>query len=132
MHVTKKGNGERWFRGYGPDQYVYYAKEGPKKYLGGTFEVESKEDLEKVLKIPGATPITDGVEEMTDAPGGGFIASIADPEGFPVNFVWGQKPVSEERHYPGKLLVNYEDDKPRQKRFQRFDPGPAEVHKVRK
>ncbi|KIW11425.1 hypothetical protein PV08_10725 [Exophiala spinifera] len=130
MHVTKKGDGERWFRGYGPDQYVYYAKQGPKKYLGGSFEVESREDLEKVLKLPGATVLSDGVEEMKDAPGGGYIATIADPEGFPVNFIWGQAEVKEERAKPAKLQINDEVDKPRQKAFQRFDPGPAEVHKL--
>jgi hypothetical protein len=130
MHVTKKGDNERWFRGYGPDQYVYYARQGPKKFLGGAFEVESREELEKVLKVPGATVLSDGIEEMKDAPGGGYIVTIADPEGFPVNFIWGQEPVREERKKPEKLLFNDEDDKPRQKAFQRFEPGPAEVHKV--
>lgn len=130
MHVTKKGDNERWFRGYGPDQYVYYARQGPKKYLGGAFEVESREELEKVLKVPGATVLSDGIEEMKDAPGGGYIVTIADPEGFPVNFIWGQEPVREERKKPEKLLFNDEDEKPRQKAFQRFEPGPAEVHKV--
>jgi hypothetical protein len=130
MHVVKKGDNERWFRGYGPDQYVYYARQGEKKYLGGSFEVESRADLEKVLSIPGATVSSDGVEEMKDAPGGGYIVTIADPEGFPVNFVWGQSEVREERKRPEKILLNDETDKPRQKSFQRYKPGPAEVHKV--
>jgi len=47
MHVVKKTPTERWFAGYGPDQYVYYARQGPKTYLGGAFEVDSKEELEK-------------------------------------------------------------------------------------
>ena len=47
MHVTKKTDTQKWFRGYGPDQYVYYCQQGPKKFLGGTFEVESIEELEK-------------------------------------------------------------------------------------
>lgn len=130
MHVVKKAENERWYRGYGPDQYVYYAKQGPKKYLGGTFEVESREDLEKVIKVPGATVLSHGIEEMTDAPGRGYIVTIADPEGFPVNFVWGQAEIKEERTAPEKIVLNYETEKPRQKAFQRFDPGPAEVHKV--
>lgn len=45
----KKNDNERWYRGYGPDQYVYYAREGPKAFLGGTFEVESFQDLEKYV-----------------------------------------------------------------------------------
>lgn len=47
MHVVKKTDTERWYSGYGPDQYVYYAREGPRKFLGGAFEVESYEDLER-------------------------------------------------------------------------------------
>ncbi|KAI1609052.1 trihydroxytoluene oxygenase [Exophiala viscosa] len=130
MHVTKKSDNERWFRGYGPDQYVYYAKQGPKKYLGAAFQVESREELEKLLNLPGSTVLTDGIEEMKDAPGGGYIVTIADPEGFPVSFVYGQAEVKEERKKPAKLLINDEVDKPRQKAFQRFEPGPAEVHKL--
>ena len=47
MHVVKKTEDRIWYRGYGPDQYVYYAQKGPKKFLGGAFEVESYEELEK-------------------------------------------------------------------------------------
>jgi hypothetical protein len=47
MNVVKKAEGKRWFSGYGIDQYVYYAQEGEKRFLGGTFEVESYAELEK-------------------------------------------------------------------------------------
>lgn len=47
MKLIKKTDTQRWYAGYGPDQYVYYAQQGPKKFLGGTFEVQSYEDLEK-------------------------------------------------------------------------------------
>lgn len=47
MHVRKATESKIWFGGYGPDQYVYYAQKGPRKFLGGSFEVESYEDLEK-------------------------------------------------------------------------------------
>ena len=83
-----------------------------------------------MTKLPGATILNGGIQEMKNAPGGGHIVSIEDPEGFPVNFIYGQAPVTEERKKPAKLIVNDETDKPRQRKFQRFDPGPAEVHKV--
>lgn len=67
---------------------------------------------------------------MGDAPGGGHILTIEDPDGFPVNFIYGQAPVSRQGRSPEKLLFNHEDDKPRKKKFQRFEAGPAEVHKV--
>ena len=57
MQVVKKTDTQRWYRGYGTDQYVYYAQKGPKKFLGGTFEVESYAELEKYVKPANATAI---------------------------------------------------------------------------
>jgi hypothetical protein len=79
MHVVKKTATQRWFRGYGPDNYVYYAQQGPRKYLGGTFEVESPAEFDKIKALPNVTLLNDGVQDMTDAPGGGQILSILDP-----------------------------------------------------
>ena len=45
LHVVKRTETERWYRGYGPDQYVYYARQGPKAFLGGAFEVEAASDM---------------------------------------------------------------------------------------
>ena len=129
MHVAKKTDTQRWYRGYGPDQYVYYAQQGPKQYLGGTFEVDSYEELEKVLKLSEVQVTSDGIEEMKDAPGGGYLVSIIDPEGFPVNFVCGQEP-GPAGEMPEKLVFNDESTKPRQRKFQRFEPGPAAIHKL--
>lgn len=125
MHLVKSADDKRWFRGYGPDQYVYYAQRGPKKFLGGTYEVESYADLEKAAAIDGAGKI----EELSDAPGGGHFITLTDPEGFPVCFVHGQEP-AETGQLPTKLITNYEQDKPRVREFLRFREGPAAVHKV--
>ena len=47
MQVVKETEESVWFGGYGPDQYVYYAQKGPKKFLGPTYLVESYGDIEK-------------------------------------------------------------------------------------
>lgn len=47
MTIAKKNEHEIWYRGYGVDPYVYYAKKGPKKFLGGAFQAESYQDLER-------------------------------------------------------------------------------------
>ncbi|KAI9711543.1 MAG: hypothetical protein M1820_002107 [Bogoriella megaspora] len=125
MQVAKKSPNERWFRGYGTDQYVYYARKGEKKFLGGAFEVESYADLEKAALIPGASKI----EEMSEAPGGGHIVTLTDLEGFPVNLVYGQTPAPAGQK-PESLKFNTESEKPRIRKFQRFEPGPAAVHKL--
>ncbi|KIW44909.1 uncharacterized protein PV06_03345 [Exophiala oligosperma] len=118
-----------WFRGYGVDQYVYHVQKGPKKFLGGAFEAESYEELGKAIKIPGAKVLTKGIEKMENAPGGGYIVTLADPEGFPINIVYGQTPRQAES-MPAKLAFNLENDKPRVREFARFKPGPAAVHKL--
>jgi hypothetical protein len=47
MQVAKSADDEIWFKGYGSDQYVYYARKGPKQFLGGTFEAQSQEDFDR-------------------------------------------------------------------------------------
>ena len=74
--------------------------------------------------------LSDGIVKMEDAPGGGSIVTLADPEGFPINLVYGQAP-GEARAMPEKILLNDEVDKPRVRKFSRFKPGPAAVHKVK-
>lgn len=66
---------------------------------------------------------------MKDAPGGGSIVTILDPEGFLLNFIHGQTP-PEPKPLPEKLIFNDESTKPRQRQFQRFQPGPAAIHKL--
>ncbi|KAF7196451.1 Metapyrocatechase 2, partial [Pseudocercospora fuligena] len=128
MHVAKETEDEIWFRGYGTDQYVYYARKGEMKFLGGTFEVESMEELEKASKLPQAQG---PIEEMKDAPGGGYLLTLQDPEGFPINLMYGQTPASTGEEWPEKVIYNYEgEDKPRVRKFNRFTPGPAAVHKL--
>ncbi|KAK4862427.1 hypothetical protein LT330_002560 [Penicillium expansum] len=125
MTIAKKTDDEIWYRGYGVDPYVYYAKKGTKKFLGGAFEVESYQDLEKATKLPTAGEI----QELTDAPGGGYMVTLTDPDGFAMNLFCGQTTVTPST-YPEKLVVNYETEKPRVRQFQRFQPGPAAVHKL--
>ena len=79
----------------------------------------------RARSLPGAGEI----EELKDAPGGGYRISFQDPEGFPVNLVYGQEP-AETGKLPKKLVYNFENEKEREGAFQRFRDGPAAVHKV--
>jgi len=56
MQIVDAKEDKVWYRGYGPDQYVYFAQRGEKKFLGGTFEVETYEDLEKYVKASDFRP----------------------------------------------------------------------------
>ncbi|KAF3939220.1 hypothetical protein ABW19_dt0209039 [Dactylella cylindrospora] len=130
MELVKQTDDKIWFGGYGIDQYVYYTEIGnegeEKKFLGGTWEVESRDDLERAAKL-GNTEIF----ELTDAPGGGSMVTVIDPEGYPVNFIHGATPRPEPTKKPAEpLQVNDEFSKPRRGAFQRFQPGPAAIHKL--
>jgi catechol 2,3-dioxygenase-like lactoylglutathione lyase family enzyme len=125
MRVVKRTDDKVWYGGYGSDQYVYYAQKGEKKYLGGTFLVDTYGDLEKAAKLPGAGQI----ERLLDAPGGGYILMLHDPEGFPVNLMFGQEEALAAEP-PRPLTLNFESEKHRKRQFQRFSAGPAAVHKV--
>jgi hypothetical protein len=79
-----------YYRGYGPDPFVYCAEDSDIDEFGGAaFVVESKDDLERAAEtIPGAS----AVHEMEDAPGGGLRVTFLDPvDGFPFHLVWGQQ-----------------------------------------
>lgn len=104
-----------------------YAEQGEKAFLGGTFEVESYADLEKAAMLPNAGEI----QELTDAPGGGYLISLTDPESFQINLMYGQERAQiDHSKFPKKLIINDVLDTPRKREFQRFKPGPAAVHKL--
>ncbi|RAQ53643.1 metapyrocatechase [Aspergillus flavus] len=75
------------------------------------------------------SPTASDIQELSDVPGSGFLVTLTDPEGFPVNLMFGKKP-AEKGAIPEKLTINYEEEKPRIRKFQRFTPGPAAVHKL--
>lgn len=87
-------------------------------------------DCFRVKKIPNVKVLSEDIQEMTNAPGGGHIVTVEDPEGFPINFVHGQSVSEVAYKTPEKLMFNDETHKPRQRKFQRFEPGPAEVYKL--
>jgi Glyoxalase/Bleomycin resistance protein/Dioxygenase superfamily len=131
MTIAHATDSKIYFRGTGPDPYVYIAvKASEKQFLGGAFEVESYRDLEKISELPGGEAIV----ELKDLPGGGFTTMIRDPEGFPINFIYGQTlcPTSESHMLPeaAPLIINHPTEKLRKGLFQRFSHGPAPVHKL--
>ncbi|KAF9884947.1 hypothetical protein FE257_000856 [Aspergillus nanangensis] len=128
LRVAHKTEGEVWYTGYGPDQYVYYARKGDKKFLGGVYEAASQEDFDRAAHLPNAGP----VQELKDAPGGGRLVTITDPEGFPFNVIHGQEAVDMSQKQPAmdKVVLNFPSEKPRVRQFNRFEHGPAAVYKL--
>ncbi|RSH95229.1 hypothetical protein EHS25_000315 [Saitozyma podzolica] len=121
----KEGNHRFYFAGDGPDPFVYVAEVGERsEFLGGTFLVETKEDLERASQlIPGATSL------QSAGPAGGYMVTFRDPDGIPCNLAWGLagKAVNEETTIP---LVNFPTAKPRRGEFIRFKQKPCPVFKL--
>lgn len=117
-----------FYRGYGSEPFVYVARQAAPgnaaSFGGGAYEVKTYAELKKAAKLPSASSI-----RPLDAPGGGHIVTLTDPVGHKVHLVHGQTRRSPDDKHLEKLTVNYEDDKPRKGRFQRFAPGPAPVHR---
>lgn len=78
-----------YLRGYGKDQYCYVllpSENGKKDFEAGAWVVNSREDLEKALKLPGAVR-----KDLSNLPGGGHSVSVKSPGGTVINLVWGQE-----------------------------------------
>jgi hypothetical protein len=81
----------------------------------------------RALKIPGASQ----VQELSEAPGGGQMVTVMDPDGFLFNVIFGQERREDASTAPAeKIRANYPKEKQRLRQFNRFEPGPAAVHKV--
>ncbi|RDL40141.1 Glyoxalase resistance protein dioxygenase [Venustampulla echinocandica] len=125
--VTQRSDDKIYFRGYGPEPFVYCASKGTDNVFGGAaFVVDSMEDLELATSLPGATPIHD-----SDAPGGGKRVTFYEPvDNCPFHLVYGQTPVEIAQTFP-ELNYNFPTSKYRPVgETQRFEKGPAPVHKL--
>ncbi|PKS08385.1 hypothetical protein jhhlp_005329 [Lomentospora prolificans] len=126
LAIAEERENEIFFKGYGTEPFIYVARkgDGQSKFGGGAYEVESRAELEKAAALPGASPIA-----KLDAPGGGEVVTLTDPIGFNVFLVYGQTSKEPEAPELSRLVVNYEDEKPRKGEFHRFKTGPALVHR---
>ncbi|KAH7349497.1 Glyoxalase/Bleomycin resistance protein/Dihydroxybiphenyl dioxygenase [Plectosphaerella cucumerina] len=126
FEIAEDRGDEVFYRGYGSEPFVYIARQakGESEFGGAAYEVESRAELERAANIPGASAIT-----SLEAPGGGEIVTLTDPVGHKVHLVHGQTRREPDEKHLEKLTVNYEDEKPRKGRFQRFEHGPAPVHR---
>ncbi|EXJ66678.1 uncharacterized protein A1O5_10349 [Cladophialophora psammophila CBS 110553] len=126
LSIVEESHGEIFFTGYGSEPYVYIARQAKSdsEFGGAAYEVESHEELERATKSANATPIFE-----LDGPGGGEAVTLTDPAGHKVHLVYGQTPKQPDNPNLEKLTLNYEDEKPRTGRFQRFAHGPAPVYR---
>ena len=65
-----------YMRGTDPPHHIHVTQRGEPRYVGIAFHAASHDDLEKIARTPGASPI-----EGIDEPGGGKRGRLTDPDG---------------------------------------------------
>ena len=124
LQIEKETHDEIFFRGYGTEPFIYHLKRGTRNaFHGAAYDVELSE-LQRAKDLPGASQIFE-----FRGPGGGQMVTLTDPSGFKVYLIHGQTERVPDPPPLQKLVINYEDDKPRKGEFQRFKPGPAPVYR---
>ncbi|MDR3507329.1 MAG: VOC family protein [Caulobacteraceae bacterium] len=78
--------GRLYARGTSPSPFLHVTEPGDPGFAGLGLRASSLEDLERLAKAEQAavTPL--------DAPGGGYVVNLTDPDGRPVDVVAGQAP----------------------------------------
>ncbi|KAJ9654480.1 hypothetical protein H2198_006489 [Neophaeococcomyces mojaviensis] len=127
LNIVEESPDSLFFRGYGTEPFIYHlkrSKTGKSTFDGAAYIVTSRRELERATSVEGATPIS-----RLNAPGGGEVVTLTDPQGFHIHLVHGQAEREADNLDLEKLTFNYEDNKPRKGRFQRFSAGAAPVYR---
>ncbi|KAK4959169.1 hypothetical protein LTR10_003968 [Elasticomyces elasticus] len=117
-----------YFKGYGTEPYVYVCHQsdtGRSFFGGAAYIVDSERELEKASRLPSSN----GKIQHLHGPGGGWGVTLTDPAGHKVHLIHGWQEEAAESKDLQKLVVNFEDDKPRKGKFVRLETGPAPVYR---
>lgn len=112
-------------RGTGPSPCCLIVERGVEpRFVGLGLTVGAPEDLERLARLPGASPIEDAM-----LPGGGRRVRLTDPAGFRVDVISGRTPAAElPRRSP--IRLNAPDEIIRIDATQRPPATPPEVVKL--
>ena len=131
LHTVKQSDTIIYYRGFGQNPCLYVAEQAQgdrKKFVAGAWLVRSEEDFKKASEHKNASPVRE-----SEAPGGGQVVDIEDPNGMLVRLLYGvqlREKESQQKEEPAPVIFNTWEDKPRKGEFQRFDGGPSKVHKL--
>ena len=113
-----------YMRGTDPDHHIHVTELGDPGFVGLAFYARSEEDLEKLSKAPGASPV-----EEIDEPGGGKRVRIVEPNGYTMEVVHGieELPEIEVQRQP----VNKGSERNnRVGELMRIKRGPSQVKRI--
>jgi catechol 2,3-dioxygenase-like lactoylglutathione lyase family enzyme len=110
-------------RGRGPAAFVHMTERGPPGFAGFGISLSSADDLATLAAVEGV-PV-----ESLDAPGGGQVVRLTDPDGVTVEAVFGGAP-AEPLALPPHLKWNEGGAIQRLGELRRVTKGPAHVMRL--
>lgn len=125
LRVASRDEQRLFLRGTAPAQYCYVVERAKKaRFVGLAFTVAARDDLDKLSRLPGASPVED-----VSWPGGGARVRLVDPAGFRVDAIFGQTPAVAIGHrHP--IAFNSPDNAVRVNGTQRPPVAPPDVVKL--
>lgn len=112
-----------FMRGYADLPFLYAAEQGENRFLGFGIRANSVADLEKLAEHEGVAV------EPLDAPGGGHVVRLLDPDGIAVEVVAGQQS-SGALPVPEPVAWNHGGGYPRQSNIRRVGQHPSHVRRL--
>ncbi len=113
-----------YMRGTDSPHHLHVTELGEPKYVGIAFHAGSMDDLEKLARVDGASPI-----ESIDEPGGGKRVRLTDPDGFQVEVVYGMQQLP--KIPVVRPAVNTGEDKTRRRNaLYRVERGPSHIKRI--
>ena len=109
-----------FMRGHGPAPFVHATERGEPGFAAFGICVTNRAALQALVEHDGATI------QPFDAPGGGEVVRLIDPDGFVVEVVYGQTQVPP-LATPSTMPWNEKGDQRRQGAFRRVAKGPSHV-----
>jgi catechol 2,3-dioxygenase-like lactoylglutathione lyase family enzyme len=73
-----------YMRGSDPAHHLHVTEKGDPRFVGFAYSAASEEDLHRVARAPGASPV-----EPIDEPGGGQRVRLREPNGYQIEVVYG-------------------------------------------
>lgn len=125
LRIARRDANCLYLRGTGAAPYCYRVHHAERaRFVGFGLTVETRADLERVSRLPGASPI-----EPLEGPGGGERVRLTDPSGFLIEAIHGQHAADVIPHRL-PLPMNWVDEAPRINATQRPPIAPPEVIKL--
>jgi catechol 2,3-dioxygenase-like lactoylglutathione lyase family enzyme len=112
-----------YMRGTDPRHHLHVTEKGDPKFVGFAYLAASEDDLHKLAKTPGASPV-----EKIDEPGGGQRVRVREPNGFQIEVVFGIEdlpaiPVDRQHMNTGSEPL-------RRKALMRLPKSPAPIKRI--